>query len=124
MPLCPGCRAARRIATAERRKIATAEWRRQNPEHDVIKARRRRARKLGLPFEPYTLAEIAARDHEHCCLCGDPVDMTLSGLETWGPTIDHVTPISNGGPDTRRNVQLAHRRCNLIKGNSMPDVVP
>jgi hypothetical protein len=30
---------------------------------------------------PYTVAEIAARDDYHCGLCGDPVDMSLSGLD-------------------------------------------
>lgn len=32
------------------------------------------------------------------------------------PTIDHVIPISLGGDDIRANVQLAHFRCNNVKG--------
>lgn len=111
--LCALCRKIRRKARQDR-------WAAKNPDklaqHYVIKARRRRAIKLGLPAEKYTLAEIAERDGRVCQLCDDPVDMLLSGLDTWGPTIDHVIPISKGGPDTRENVQLAHRRCNEIKG--------
>jgi len=37
-----------------------------------------------------------------------------------GPTIDHVIPIVHGGPDTKANVQLAHRKCNTDKGASLP----
>ncbi|WP_233347295.1 HNH endonuclease [Ponticaulis koreensis] len=33
------------------------------------------------------------------------------------PTFDHVKPRSKGGPDTPENLQLAHARCNKIKGN-------
>jgi len=32
------------------------------------------------------------------------------------PTVDHVVPVSEGGDDTRANVQLAHFRCNSVKG--------
>lgn len=32
------------------------------------------------------------------------------------PTIDHVVPVSEGGDDTRTNVQLACFRCNSAKG--------
>lgn len=32
-------------------------------------------------------------------------------------TFDHIIPSSKGGPDTQDNLQLAHARCNKIKGN-------
>jgi 5-methylcytosine-specific restriction endonuclease McrA len=47
--------------------------------------------------------------------------MGLSGLDDWGPTIDHVIPLVKGGPDTRNNVQLAHRTCNVAKGSKISD---
>ncbi len=31
-------------------------------------------------------------------------------------SVDHVTPISLGGPDLRSNVQASHLGCNLKKG--------
>lgn len=65
---------------------------------------------------PYTLAEIAKRDEYRCALCGEDVDMTLTGLDKWGPTIDHVLPLVVSKDDRRSNVQLAHRDCNLRKG--------
>jgi 5-methylcytosine-specific restriction endonuclease McrA len=32
-------------------------------------------------------------------------------------TIDHIKPRSKGGVDRPDNLQLAHARCNKIKGN-------
>jgi len=32
------------------------------------------------------------------------------------PTVDHIVPVSEGGDDTRANVQLAHFVCNSVKG--------
>lgn len=81
------------------------------------KARRRRALKRGLTAEKYTLAKIAGRDGYRCGLCGSSVDMTIKNPHPWAPTIDHIVPISLGGDDTRGNVWLAHRVCNLRKGN-------
>ncbi len=37
---------------------------------------------------------------------------------------DHVIPISQGGPDALANVQLAHRSCNELKGNALPEQYP
>ncbi|USC17022.1 HNH endonuclease [Rhodococcus sp. 11-3] len=82
----------------------------------AAKNRRRRARLAGAECRPYTLAQIAERDVYCCQLCGDLVDMKLSGLKPMGPTVDHIVPISRGGGDTPENVHLAHRRCNEEKG--------
>lgn len=35
--------------------------------------------------------------------------------------LDHIIPKSQGGQLIRSNVQVSHPRCNLIKGNKMPD---
>lgn len=80
------------------------------------KNRRRRAAKRGGASEPYTLAEIAVRDRMRCGLCGRRVPMDRKVPNPLAPTIDHVLPISEGGDDTRANVQLAHFRCNNVKG--------
>jgi 5-methylcytosine-specific restriction endonuclease McrA len=108
VPRCQPCLEAWRL-TPEFRASRNRIWRDKN--------RRRQALKLGLPTERYTTEEIAERDGFICGLCEEPVDMTLSGRNLRGPTIDHIIPISKGGPDTRVNVQLAHLRCNIIKGN-------
>lgn len=84
-------------------------WRRKN-------RRRRMARRMSTAGA-YTLTEIAERDGFRCHLCGGSVSMSLSGMEKWGPTIDHLLPISLGGLDDRANVALAHRVCNVRRGN-------
>lgn len=53
-----------------------------------------------------------------CGLCGGPIERIESATQ------DHIIPISQGGPDTLANVQLAHRACNELKGNALPEQYP
>lgn len=46
-----------------------------------------------------------------CSLCDKPIG-TMKDC-----TIDHVVPISKGGLTTIENCQLAHRDCNLDRGD-------
>jgi 5-methylcytosine-specific restriction endonuclease McrA len=78
--------------------------------------RRRRRLLAAAVHEPYTLAEIAARDRYTCGLCRKSVPMTLRVPHPKAPTIDHLVPVSDGGDDTRANVQLAHFICNSRRG--------
>ncbi|WP_112469424.1 HNH endonuclease [Streptomyces triticisoli] len=80
------------------------------------KCRRRRAAKRGGASEPYTTPEIAERDRFRCQLCGKRVAMKQVVPHPKAPTVDHVVPVSEGGDDTRANVQLAHFLCNSVKG--------
>lgn len=52
-----------------------------------------------------------------CALCGELVNMALSGRAREGPSVDHIVPPTAGGSffDVS-NWQLAHRRCNARKG--------
>ena len=50
-----------------------------------------------------------------CALCGKPITNMKDC------TIDHIIPISKGGLTTIENCQLAHRECNLIRGNQQFD---
>lgn len=82
-------------------------WQRKN--------RRRRALIRGVPSEPYSLDQIAARDGYRCQLCRRKVNMALIHPHRRSPTIDHIIPLAAGGDDTRVNVQLAHLGCNSAK---------
>jgi hypothetical protein len=85
--------------------------------------RKERARKReSMAAEPYTLAEIAARDRYRCGICVAEgrsrqarVAMTKAVPHPKAPTIDHVVPWSISKDDTRANVQLAHFLCNSRK---------
>lgn len=46
-----------------------------------------------------------------CGICGKPI------TDMKDCTIDHIRPLSKGGMSTIENCQLAHSRCNLLKGN-------
>lgn len=72
--------------------------------------------------EPYTLADIAARDRYRCGICiaeGRSRQASVAMTETVphpnAPTIDHIVPWSISKDDTRANVQLAHFICNSRK---------
>jgi 5-methylcytosine-specific restriction endonuclease McrA len=88
-------------------------WRTENPEQAARKARidrtTRRARETGVPSEPIDLLDIAERDGWCCHLCGDSVARIDASL-------DHLIPLSKGGPHLKTNVALAHIRCNKRRG--------
>lgn len=67
--------------------------------------------------ERFTLDEIFERDAGICSLCGGAVER--HGQHSLSATMDHVIPVTKGGPHTRANVKLAHRGCNTRKGNRM-----
>lgn len=136
-PKCRKCRKAERIrpcvecgrefeAPVHNRDQARCEKHRQPnakrwpTARDRISAKThaRRAKLRGIESEPYSLNLVAERDGNACGICGQEVDVTLSGLHREGPNIDHRLPLARGGDDTFSNVQLAHRRCNLSKGVS------
>lgn len=64
-----------------------------------------------------TVQSLAERDGTKCNICLKPVNMSKSGLDPLGPTIDHLLPVSKGGTNDSTNLALAHRRCNTARGN-------
>jgi 5-methylcytosine-specific restriction endonuclease McrA len=52
--------------------------------------------------------QLIARDGERCRRCGRMDDLT----------IDHIIPISAGGSDDLRNLQILCRPCNSRKGGA------
>ncbi|NQY13855.1 MAG: HNH endonuclease [Henriciella sp.] len=59
----------------------------------------------------------------NCALCGERMlrnRFAAPHARVWAKqraTYDHIIPRSKGGKDTAENLQLAHARCNKIKGN-------
>lgn len=50
-----------------------------------------------------------------CAICGEPIDYDLPHTDPRSFVVDHITPLSRGGPDTLANKQPTHRDCNLAK---------
>jgi predicted nucleic acid-binding Zn ribbon protein len=82
----------------------------------AMNARKNHARRVA--GEPVlSVNEIAERDGCRCHICHRKVDMSLSGKAKWGPTIEHIVPVSQGGTNDPGNLALAHRYCNTARGN-------
>lgn len=104
----------------EKRHIALAAeqaWRAAHPERAMEKVRRRRARLLGAWVEDVDVAELWERDGGICQLCGAPVDGDAKWPAPLSLTVDHILPLSKGGKHELANVQIAHSRCNSVKGD-------
>lgn len=84
-------------------------------ERNAMKCHRRRLRQLAVYGEEVIPSVVFERDGWICQLCKEPVDPTISGRYGAGATLDHIVPISIGGPHTYANVQLAHKSCNSRK---------
>lgn len=110
------CTACGVIIAARKRSYCDPCGKKRRAELMYAKTRARRALKAGLPSESYTLGEVAELSCYVCGPCGGLVDMSLPGTLNDGPTVDHIIPIVQGGPDLRHNVQLAHKVCNSRKG--------
>ena len=75
-----------------------------------------------MQFENNRKRIIASQDI--CAICGQPVDKTLKYPHPMSATVDHIIPVSKGGhPSDIDNLQLAHFRCNRLKGNKV-EVIP
>lgn len=62
---------------------------------------------------PFSKKNVFRRDHYSCQYCGSIGELTL----------DHVLPRSRGGHTGWDNVVCCCRRCNALKGNSLPEEV-
>lgn len=59
-----------------------------------------------------------------CFLCGTKIDPRRRCPDWQAATIDHLTPISQGGTHTWDNVVPAHARCNFDKADLLLDSRP
>jgi 5-methylcytosine-specific restriction endonuclease McrA len=59
---------------------------------------------------------LGPRDSWRCHLCGGKVPKVGgTAKQPKGATVDHLEPISEGGPHVWSNVKLAHRSCNISR---------
>lgn len=83
-------------------------WRKANPDKVRAKDQRRRARLLAAPVNDLTAEQwrdIKAAHKHRCAYCGKRRPLTM----------DHVIPLSKGGPHTASNIVPACRSCNCSK---------
>lgn len=85
----------------------------------AIDARKNHKRRAAGRVE-VSIRDLVKRDGERCYLCHRKLDLTLPGTAKWGATIDHILPVSFGGTNEANNLALAHRHCNVARGNRKP----
>ena len=98
-------------------------WKSKNKEKLRSYSRKREALKLGNGHSPYTENQVLSIYGTICNECNLQIDMNAprqTGLKGWenGLQIDHLIPISKGGPDILENVRPTHGLCNLRKLNN------
>jgi 5-methylcytosine-specific restriction endonuclease McrA len=74
----------------------------------------------GNEYELYTTAQVIETYGTNCHVCSGPIDMEAQrspGKPGWERSlhIDHLVPISKGGPDNLENVRPSHGLCNIKK---------
>lgn len=109
-----------RCRHAARLESSRADWAR-NYERAKRLARRntalRRARMKGVEVERFSHEQVFDRDGWCCHLCRKPINPTLRRPNPGAATLDHIIPLSLGGPHTLANVAAAHAWCNQSKNN-------
>lgn len=85
-------------------------------EHTLARARGTYAKRLarGQLISALTDA-VLDRDGPKCRYCG--VETVLQGPHYCRRTVDHIQPVSQGGPDTMENLVIACANCNSRRGN-------
>lgn len=79
---------------------------------------RREARERGVDAESIDPFKVFERDRWRCQLCGIRTPRSKRGTyDDDAPELDHIVPLSQGGPHTYTNTQCACRRCNGLKGD-------
>lgn len=100
-------------ANPDKRKIITAKWVQANLSGKVRESvRRRYARRKGavtIPFTPEQLRQRMAYWGNRCWICQGPHE-----------AVDHVKPLTKGGPHMLANLRPICRSCNARKGSTWP----
>ena len=97
---------------AEHIKICSKQYRLDNPAKRNTYSRKRRALKLGASgfHTEQDLQYIYEQQKGKCVSCGNKFLYEQM-------TVDHIEPLSKGGPDLPYNIQLLCAPCNSSKGN-------
>lgn len=115
--------------TPEQIRASKERQKKANPDKFKDIAQNNRAMRKSRFRAPVKRTEIYYRDKYTCQLCNLPVIMTAKTPRHkksdcceaqcfLAPTIDHITPLANGGWHEPENVQTAHFICNSKKSNS------
>jgi 5-methylcytosine-specific restriction endonuclease McrA len=98
----------------ETKRARDRQYAKDNPEGFRRRNAKRRALKKQVLHEPWTHSEIAAQGTGFCPYCGKEIGLIYDSNIMH---IDHVIPISRGGPDLVENLEPVCAKCNLAKND-------
>lgn len=79
-----------------------------------------RAERYGVEYEgDIDRLEILDRDNWVCHICSRPIGQSYVWPDGRMGSMDHVVPVSKGGPHTSDNLKAAHLICNIQKSNRL-----
>ena len=82
-----------------------------------VRCARKKARELGVYYEPVNPLVVFMRDGWRCQICNKKLKPKDRGThKDCAPEIDHIITWSDGGEHSYKNVQCACRKCNQEKG--------
>ena len=70
-------------------------------------------------YEPINIPSIFGRDRYRCGICGEQTNPFAKVPDPRAPTLDHIIPVSKGGPHIASNVQCACFECNWRKRDTL-----
>jgi 5-methylcytosine-specific restriction endonuclease McrA len=110
------------LKNREKRLDAARSWRNENKETKREYNRKRKSLLRNGSAESFTDAQVISEYGNLCHICSTEIDMNAprwTAQEGWefGLHIDHVVPVSKGGPHSIDNVRPSHAICNLRKND-------
>ena len=107
----------------EKTKAYARAYRKRHPEKFFHQGKPyKRARHYGVAYEYVSPESIFERDGYRCGICGELTERDEVVPQPNAPTMDHIVPMSKGGPHLAVNIQCACFICNCRKGARMPEV--
>ena len=102
-----------RAANRERLRELGREAYRKNPEKFILRSHERRAILANVPVGQVDLDALWTG---LCPLCGGRLDRDVPYPDPLSKSLDHIVPLSQGGPHQQDNLQWTHLYCNVSKG--------
>lgn len=115
------CRSNAVTCSDECKKIRARQMKPKGCQRHPVRAKRR-----GLPRDyGVTIDKVLAVHGPGCALCGGETTGTGHERDPLSATVDHIVPLNHPlnfrHGHTWSNVQIAHRRCNELKGCTVAD---
>lgn len=118
------CKPCQRVIAQAKRRVTLEQRRLADPDRAIDhrhRSDRKRALRFGVDYEYINRIKVYRRDNWTCGICAEPIHPDCAYPSKDSASLDHVIPISRGGPHLYSNVQAAHLGCNIAKSDRMDE---